>query len=177
MQGVLHRAITHYVSVEALGNLALDTVKGTTADEEDILRVYGNHLLVGVLTSALGRYVHYRTFEELEQALLYALTADVACDRGVVALACNLVNLIDEYDASLSSLHVIVGYLEQTGEDALDVFAHVTCLGEYRSVYDGEGYLEELGDGACQEGLTCTCATYDDDVALLDLYVVSLVLL
>src|SRR5205085_984403 len=47
-----------------------------------------------MLASALRRNVGDGTFEDLEQRLLHALTADVARDRGVVAFAADLVDLV-----------------------------------------------------------------------------------
>ena len=165
------------MGIEALGNLLLYAVEGSTTDEEDILRIHRNHLLLGVLASALRRYVDHRTLEQLEQTLLHTLTAHIARNGWIVALAGYLVNLVNEYDASLGSLHVIVGHLEQSGEDTLDVFAHIACLGEHRGIHDGEGHLEQLGDGACQQRFARTGAAHDDDVTLLYLYLVGLILL
>ncbi len=83
----------------------LDAVEGTAADEEDVLRVYMDILLVGVLAATLWRHVHHGALQELEQPLLHPLAAHVASDTGVVALACNLVDLVDEHDAALGSRH------------------------------------------------------------------------
>ena len=101
----------------------------------------------------------------------------VSRDGGVVALAGNLVYLVDEDDTLLCRLHVIVGYLKQTGEDAFNILAHITGLGKYRGIHDGEGYSKQLGDGACKKCLARTCAAHDDDVALLNLHLIGLVLL
>ena len=174
---VLHRAVAHHVGIEALGNLLLYAVEGSATDEEDVLRVYGYHLLLGVLAPTLGWYIHNRTLKEFEQTLLHTLTAHIARNGWIVALAGYLVNLVNEYDTLFRGLHVIVGYLEQSGEDTLDVFAHIACLGEHRGIHDGEGHLEQLGDGACQQCLARTGATHNNNVALLYLHLVGLILL
>ena len=88
--------------------------------------------------------------------MLDALTADVARYRGVVGLAGYLVYLVDEDDASLGCLDVVVGHLQQSCQNALDILADIAGLGEHRSVDDGKGHVEQLGNGACQQRLTGT---------------------
>ena len=102
-----------------------------------------------MLASALWRHIDLRSFEQLEEALLHTLTAHIACDTRIVALACNLVNLVDEHDASLGFLDIIVGSLEQSREDTLDILAHITCFGEHGGIDDGKRHVQHLGDGAC----------------------------
>ena len=130
-----------------------------------------------MFASALRRYVHHRTLEQLEQTLLHTLTAHVARDGGIIALTGNLINFINEYDTLFRSLHVIVGHLKQSGEDTLDVFSHIARLGEHRGIHDGEGHLEQFGNGTCQQCLTRTGTAHDDDIALLYLHLIGLVLL
>ena len=123
-------------------------------------------ILIRMLASTLWRYVHHSSLQEFQKSLLYTLSTYVAGDRWVVALAGNLVNLVDEDDTTLGSLHIIVGYLEQTGEDTLHILTYITSLGKYRSIHDGERYIEQLGNGTCQQCLTGTGTTHHDDVAL-----------
>src|SRR5438132_3561138 len=93
---------------------------------------------MGMLTSALRRNVCYRAFEDLQQRLLHALAGDVACDRRVVALAADLVDLIDVDNAALRLLFVVSRGLIQLEDDVLDVFADVTRFGQRRGIDDGE---------------------------------------
>ena len=101
-------AITYGVGIEAHSNLLLDTVEGTTADEQYVRGIDLNILLVWVFTASLRWYVYHRALKNLEQGLLYTLTRNIAGDGWVVALASNLVDLVDEDDASLGSLHIVV---------------------------------------------------------------------
>ena len=133
--------------VEAVGDLALYAVEGARADEEDVLRVHLDHGLIGVLAATLRGDVDDGALQELEQPLLDALAADVACDGGIVPLAGDLVDLVDEDDAALGRRHVVVGDLQQARQQALDVLTDVAGLRQYGGVYDGEGYLQEAGDG------------------------------
>ena len=100
--------------IEPLRYLALDTVEGTSADEEDIARVNMYVVLVRMLASALGRHVHHRSFQEFQQSLLYALSAHVTGNARVVTLTGNLVYFVDEDDAALRRCHVVVSNLQET---------------------------------------------------------------
>ena len=125
-----------------MSDLALDTIEGTGADEEDLLGVYLDHLLVGVLTSALRGDVDDRPFEELEEALLDPFATDVARDGGIVPLTCDLVDLIDEDDPTLCGSDVLVGYLQEACQQTLDILAHIASLRQHSSIDDREGYLQ-----------------------------------
>ena len=132
--------------VEPLGNLFLNTLECASADEEDVGSIDRYHLLLRVLAAAGGGYVDDAALKELEHGLLHAFSGDIAGDGGIVTLAGYLVYLVDEDDASLGPGHVIVSGLEQTGQNALHVLAHVSCLGQHGSVDDGEGYIEHTCD-------------------------------
>ena len=158
------------MGVQTLGNAALDAVEGTAADEEDVLRIDLDELLFGVLTSAVGRHVDHRAFEQFEQALLHTFAAHVARDAGIVALAGNLVDFVDEDDALLGTLGVVVALLEQSAEQAFDVFAHIAGFGEHGGIDDGEGDDEHLRNGLGQQSLARTGAAHHDDVRLLQFH-------
>ena len=85
----------------------------STADEQDVLGVDGDEFLLGVLAAALWGYAHFGPFEQLQKCLLNPLTAHVARDGRVVALAGNFVHLVDEDDAAFGLLHVVIRRLEQ----------------------------------------------------------------
>ena len=160
------------MGVHALCNLLLNAVKGTSADEEDVAGIDLHIVLVGVLASALWGYVDDGPFEEFEHGLLHTFSAHIARDAGVVALAGNLVDFVDEDDAALGFCYIVIRHLKEAREDAFDIFAHITCLGEDGGVNDGEGHIEELGNGARKEGFARTCGAHHDDVGLLDFYAV-----
>ncbi len=87
----------------ALADAALDQLveagEGPAADEEDVGRVDLDELLVRVLAPALRRHRGGGALQDLEQRLLHALARDVAGDGGVLALAGDLVDLVDVDDA------------------------------------------------------------------------------
>ena len=109
-----------------------------------------------MLAAALGRHVGDRPLDDLEEGLLHALARDVAGDGGVLALAGDLVDLVDVDDALLGPLDVVVGVLQQVDDDVLDVLADVAGLGEGGGVGDGEGDVEDLGQGLGQQRLAAS---------------------
>jgi hypothetical protein len=121
----------------------LETDEGTAADEEDVRGVDLEEFLLRVLAAALRRDGRRRTLDDLEQRLLHALARDVARDRRVVALARDLVDLVDVDDAALALLDVVVGVLQEREDDVLDVLADVAGLGERCRVGDRERHLRK----------------------------------
>ena len=101
-----------------------------------------------MLAPALRRYVDRRPFENFQQRLLHPFARYVARDRRVVALAGDLVDLVDEDDAALGLLDVVVGDLQQPRENALDILAHISRLGQNGRVDDRERHFQQLGDRA-----------------------------
>ena len=104
--------ITHHAGVETRTDDALNAVKGTSADEEDLLRIDLDKLLLGMLATAIRGDVDDTPLEQFEKALLDPLATHITGDGGVVALARYLVNLIDEDDATLCGGYVVVAVLQ-----------------------------------------------------------------
>ena len=131
----------------------LDAGERAAADEQDVGGVDLDELLVRVLAPALGRHRGGGALEDLQQRLLHALAGDVTGDRRVLALAGDLVDLVDVDDAGLGLLDVVVGGLDQLEQDVLDVLADVAGLGERGGVGDGEGHVEHAGQRLGQQRL------------------------
>jgi hypothetical protein len=147
----------------------LDAVEGAAADEEDVGGVDLDVLLLVVLLAAARSDVGARAFDDLEQRLLYALAAHVARGAGRIALARDLVDLVDVDDAALGLLHVVVGGVEQVLDDVLHVLAHVAGLGEAGGVGDGEGDVQEAGERLGKQRLAAAGRADEQDVRLLQL--------
>src|SRR3990172_3993512 len=118
---------------------ALEAYEGAPAQEQDVRGVDLDELLLRVLAAALGRHRGGGALDDLEQRLLHALARHVARDRRVLALARDLVDLVDVDDAPLRTLDVVVRVLQQVQDDVLDVLAHVARLGQRGGVGDREG--------------------------------------
>src|SRR4029077_13546271 len=125
----------------------LEAIERAATDEKDVGGVDLNEILVRVLAAALWRNVGDRAFENLQQRLLDTLAADIACDRRVVGLASDLVDLVDVDDPALRAAGVEVRGLDEAEQDVFDVLADVTGLGETGRVCDSERNVEDLGEG------------------------------
>ncbi len=153
----------------------LDARERPAADEEDVRRVDLDELLMWVLATALRWHRGRRTLEDLQQGLLHTLTGDVAGDRRVLALAGDLVDLVDVDDARLGLLHVVVGGLDELEEDVLDVLPDVAGFGERRCVGDGERHVQHPSERLREECLAAARWADQQDVRLrqLDIVVVG----
>ena len=120
-----------------------------------------------MLASALRRNAGDSALDNLEQCLLYTLTGYIARDGRILALAGNLVDLVDVDDAALRRLNVVIGILNQAQEDVLDILADITRLGEAGRVCDGERHIENLSERLREERLAASGRTDHHDVALL----------
>ena len=87
--------------------------------------------------------------------------------RRVVALAADLVDLVDVDDAALGALDVVVGVLQQLDDDVLDVLADVAGLGERGRVGDRERHVEDLGERLREQRLAAAGRAEQQDVRLL----------
>jgi hypothetical protein len=65
-----------------------------------------------------------------------------------------------------AAFDVVVGVLQQAQQDVLDVFADVAGLGDGGGVADGEGYVEDAGEGFGEQGLAAAGGADEQDVAL-----------
>ena len=122
-----------------------------------------------MLPAPLGRHRGDRPLEELEQRLLDPFARDVPGDARVFRLARDLVDLVDVDDAPLALGHVELAGLEQPDQDVLDVLAHVARLGQRGGVGDGEGDIQDAGEGLCEECLADAGGAEEQDVGLVEL--------
>ena len=150
----------------------LEPREGAGHDEEHVGGVDLDEFLVRVLASALRRDRGHGALEDLQERLLHALARNVPGNGGVLALARDLVDLIDVDDALLGLFDVIVGGLDEFEEDVLNVLADVAGLGQGRGVGDGERDVEAAGEGLGQVGLAAAGGADQQDVGLGDLDVV-----
>ena len=138
------------------------------ADEEDVAGVDLNELLVRVLAPTLRRDRCGGALENLEQRLLHAFARHVTRDRRVLALAGDLVDLVDVDDAGLGLLDVVVRGLNQLEEDVLDVFADVARFGERGGVGDRERHVEHARQRLREIRLAAARRSDQQDVRLAE---------
>ncbi len=129
--------------------------------------------LLGMLAAPLRRNVRDRALDDLEEGLLDALARDVTGDARVVALAADLVDLVDVDDAALRALHVVIGVLEQLDDDVLDVLADVAGLRQRGRIGDRERDVEDLRERLREERLAGARGPEEQDVRLRELDLVG----
>src|SRR5437667_3924 len=112
--------------------------------------------------------------QDLDQRLLDALARHVARDRRVIALARDLVDLVDIDDAALRLLDIVVALLQQFLDDVLYVLADVTRLGKRRCIRDHEWDIEQARQRLRQQRLAGAGGPDQQDVALGELDIVFL---
>ncbi len=123
-----------------------------------------------MLAASLRRHVHFRTFEQLQEPLLHPFATHVASDGRVIALACDLVDLVDEDNPNLSFGQIIVCRLKQARQNAFHIFTYVSRLRQNRGINNGERHIQHFGDGARQQGFPRSCIPYENDVALVNFW-------
>ena len=139
--------------VGAAQDILVQTIECTAADEQDVGGVDLNELLLRVLAAALRRDIAHSALQDLQQGLLHAFTAHIAGDGGVLALAGDLVDLVDIDDTDLGLLHIKIRCLDQLEQDVLHILAHIAGLGQGGGIGDREGDAQHLGQRLGQQGL------------------------
>ena len=160
--------------VGALLDELFQPVKGTTADKEDIFGVDLDELLLRMLAAAVGRHIADRTLHDLQQGLLHTLTAHIAGDGGVLALAGDLVDLIHIDDADFSARNVKIRRLNQLEQDVFDILAHIAGLGQRGGVRNGERHIQHLGQRLGQQRLAGAGGAQHQHIGLLQLHIAVL---
>src|SRR5215470_19681423 len=170
---LMHRADVgmkpHAFLADAPLNHPVKADESAAAYEQDVRRVYEVEFLVRVFTPALRRDVGDRAFEDLKQRLLHAFAGNVACDRGILVLAADLVYLVDVDDALLRALDVAVCRLQQLQDDVFHVLPDVAGFGERRGVDDGERDFEHPREGLREQRLAGSGRADQQDVRFLNL--------
>ena len=125
-----------------------------------------------MLSAPLRRNVRHRRFDDLQKRLLHALARDVARDGHVLALSCDLVDLVDIDDAALRALDIVICVLDELQKDILDILADVARLGERGRVARGKGHVEDARERSGKQRLAAARGPEQKDIALFDLHAV-----
>src|ERR1700722_19899395 len=99
-------AEAHRLARDAAPDYVVEADERAAADEQDIGGVDLQEFLLRMLAAALGRHRRHRALDYLQKGLLDAFARHIASNRRVVALARDLVDLVDVHDAALASLDV-----------------------------------------------------------------------
>ena len=136
-----------------------------------------DELLLRVFASALRRDRGDRPFQDLQQRLLHTLAGNIARDRDVLAFAGYLVQLIDIDDAALGTLHIKICRLQKTEKNVLHILADVACLGECRSVCNGERNIQHTRESLRKKRFSAAGGTDEQNIGLLQLHIGLLVVI
>src|SRR5439155_5984028 len=166
------RAEAHRLFADARLDDLLETLERAAANEENVRRVDLDEVLMRVLATALRRNIGDGSLEYFQERLLDTLSGDVPGDRRVVALARDLVDLVDVDDPALRAVEVKVGRLDEPEQDVLDVLTDVTGFGEAGGVGDGERDIEDAGERLRKERLAASGRTDEQHVRLPELDIV-----
>src|SRR5208282_4891570 len=136
---------------DELGNHAeFDEVVRVELREEGLDVLGASGLYVG---SESQRVLRDPVLDDLQESLLDSLARHVARDGDVLALARDLVDLIDVHDTALGGPYVSAGVLDELEQDVLDVLADVAGLRKRSGVGHGEGDFELPRERLGEEGL------------------------
>ncbi len=138
-------------------NYFVQTIKSSAQNEQNVAGINLNKFLMRVLAPTLGRHIGYSAFQDLQQRLLYTFSADVPGNRRIIRAAGDLVNLVNIDDAFFCSFNIKVGILDQAQENILYVFTNITGFCKCGSINNCKGYMQNSGQGLCQQGFSRTC--------------------
>ena len=99
-----------------------------------------------MLTAAGGQDTHNIPFDNLQERLLDTLPADIPCDGRTGALLRVLVDFIQDNDAMLGFLNILVASPEEAGDTVFDIRADIAACRYLRAVLDIAGNLHIVGD-------------------------------
>ena len=125
-----------------------------------------------MLAASFRRYVNDIAFEEFQHSLLDTLAGHVARDGRIVALAGDLVNLVDEHDSPLGLRHIEISLLEKPREDALDILPDIAGLGQDSRVHNRERNVQKFGYRLGQQCLSGSGRTYQQDIRFLQFHAI-----
>ena len=149
-------------------------VKGTAADEQDVLGVDLDEFLLRMFAAAVGRHIADSAFQNFQQCLLHALSANIAGDGWVLALAGDLINLVHIDNTNFGFGNIKVRSLNQLEQNVLNVLANVTGFGQGGGVRNRKRNVQHFGKRLGQQGFAGTGRAKHQYVGLLQLYMAFL---
>ena len=132
----------------------IQTGKRTTTDEQDLGRINLQELLLRMFTATLRWNGCNRTFDQLQQRLLHALTRYVTGDGRVVRFTGDLVDLIDVNNPALRFLYIVIAFLQQFLDDVFYVLTHITGFGQGGGIGHCERNIQQTRQRFSQQRFT-----------------------
>ena len=127
-----------------------------------------------MLPAALGRHSGFGSFQDLQQRLLNAFSADIPGNGHIFSLAGNFVDFINIDNTALRLLYIPVCCLDQPQQDRFHVIAHIAGFRHTGGVSNGKGDLQDLRKRLGQIGLAASGGSQQQDIALLEFHILPL---
>ena len=119
------------------------SLERAAAHEQHIVGLDLQEVLMRMLAPALRRDIGFAALDYLEQRLLHAFARHITSNRRIDALARDLVYLVYVDNALFGARHIVVGSLDETQQDVLDILTNIARLGQRGGVSDGERDLQD----------------------------------
>src|SRR6266481_2065094 len=140
--------------------------KSAATDKKNISGVHLEEFLLRVLPAALRRDARHRSFNNLQQGLLYPFTRNVPGNRWVVRFPRDFIDLVDVNDPPLRFFNVVIGSLEKAQNNILNILSNVSCFRKAGSIGDSERNLKKTSQSLGQKGFPGSRRPKEKDVAL-----------
>ena len=131
-----------------------------------------DEFLLRMLPAPFRRNIDDIAFQQFQHGLLNALSGNVPGDGRIVALPGYLVDLIDEDDTPLCLGNIVIRLLKQSGQDAFNIFSHITCLCENRGIDNREGNIQQFSYRPGKKGLARSGRSHQQDIGFLQFHVI-----
>ena len=126
-----------------------------------------------MLSAALRRNRCHCTLQDLQKCLLNTFTGNISCNRDILGLLRDLVDLIDINNTSFGFLNVIICCLNQFQQNILHIFTDITCFCQSCCICDSKWYIQNLSQCLCQKCFAGTGRSYHNNIALLQFHIIA----
>jgi len=103
--------------------------------------------------------------------LLDPLTGYVPGNGGAVGLASDFIDFVDVDDSKFSPFDIIISVLKQAEDDGFDILADVAGFRQGGGIGDGEGHIQNAGEGAGEKSFPGSRRTDQENVAFLQFHI------
>ena len=129
-----------------------------------------------MLSSALRRNIGYRTLENFQKCLLYALTAYITGNRGIFGFSCNLIYFIHIDNASFGFCNIKIRCLNQAQENVFNIFTDIACFCQGRSISNGKRNIQYSCQCLRKKRFTDTGRTEKKDIAFVQCNIIFILI-
>src|SRR5215467_11044279 len=118
-------AKAHHFLANAFLNDLVESDEGAATDEKNLFCVHLDVLLMRMFAPPLWRNIASAAFQDFQKRLLNAFAGNVPGNAYVVRFPTDLVDLVNVNNANLRSFHIVIGVLQKTQNDVLDILPDI----------------------------------------------------